>query len=344
MTPARPPPMPARVGEDEVAGVAGRVLRGPPSGRARPCPPRTGGGPGGRAPSARPCRRRRRAAARSGRSGSRSRGRTSAGCPGRSRRRSRCSQTSACFSSGSRTITMSPRLAASATSSTSSPAASAFARLDESARRPTTTSYAGVLQVERVGVALGAVAEDRDRLALEEREVGVGVVEDSCQFMARRIYAARACPQRQRRRAEQLARRRARQLGDELEALRHLVAGERAGAVARRSSRCRSRAPSRSTTTAVTASCHSGSGAPDHRRVGDLGMARAAPPRPRPGTTFSPPVTIMSSSAALDVEEAVVVDPAEVAGVQPAVLVGDARARPSGPGRGSRRPGSAGGW
>ena len=36
---------------------------------------------------------------------------------------------------------MSPRLAASATSSTSSPAASAFARLDESGRSPTTTSW-----------------------------------------------------------------------------------------------------------------------------------------------------------------------------------------------------------
>ena len=38
---------------------------------------------------------------------------------------------------------------------------------------------AGVLQVERVGVALRAVAEDRDGLALEGREVGVVVVEHS---------------------------------------------------------------------------------------------------------------------------------------------------------------------
>ena len=49
-------------------------------------------------------------------------------------------QTSPCFSSGSRIITRSPRLAASAMSSTSSPAASALARLEESGRRPTTTS------------------------------------------------------------------------------------------------------------------------------------------------------------------------------------------------------------
>ena len=37
---------------------------------------------------------------------------------------------------------------------------------------------AGLLQVERVRVALRAVAEDRDRLALERVGVGVGVVED----------------------------------------------------------------------------------------------------------------------------------------------------------------------
>ena len=35
----------------------------------------------------------------------------------------------------------------------------------------------GVLQVQRVGVALGAVADDRDGLAVEETEVCVVVVE-----------------------------------------------------------------------------------------------------------------------------------------------------------------------
>ncbi len=37
--------------------------------------------------------------------------------------------------------------------------------------------YAGVLQIQCVGVALGAVADDRDRLAVEPAEVGVVVVE-----------------------------------------------------------------------------------------------------------------------------------------------------------------------
>ena len=38
---------------------------------------------------------------------------------------------------------------------------------------------AGLLQVERVGVTLRPVTEDRDRLALERFGVGIGVVEDS---------------------------------------------------------------------------------------------------------------------------------------------------------------------
>ncbi len=49
-------------------------------------------------------------------------------------------QISPCFSSGSRTMTTSPRLAASAVSSTLSFSASARARLEESERSPTTTS------------------------------------------------------------------------------------------------------------------------------------------------------------------------------------------------------------
>ena len=43
----------------------------------------------------------------------------------------------------------------------------------------------GVLQVEGVGVALGAVAEDGDGLPLELREVGVLVVEDVVGFHGR---------------------------------------------------------------------------------------------------------------------------------------------------------------
>ena len=50
------------------------------------------------------------------------------------------SQTSACFSSGSSTITTSPSLAASAIDVTRRPSAFAFSTEDESSRRPTTTS------------------------------------------------------------------------------------------------------------------------------------------------------------------------------------------------------------
>ena len=56
---------------------------------------------------------------------------------------------------------------------------------------------AGVLQVEGVGVALGAVAEDGDGLALEQGEVGVLVVEDVVCAHGRQASggrAASACP------------------------------------------------------------------------------------------------------------------------------------------------------
>ena len=72
---------------------------------------------------------------------------------------------------------MSPRLAASAGETTSRPGAlrlrdrlGAVAQADDDVD-------AGVLEVPGVGVALGAVADDRDGLAVEEREVRVVVVE-----------------------------------------------------------------------------------------------------------------------------------------------------------------------
>ncbi len=81
-----------------------------------------------------------RRAARSRRSGSRSRGRRAAGCR-RRRRRLTCSfQMSRWRSSGTSIITMSPREAASAGSSTSKPASLAALTESESERSPTTTS------------------------------------------------------------------------------------------------------------------------------------------------------------------------------------------------------------
>jgi hypothetical protein len=50
------------------------------------------------------------------------------------------SQTSACFSSGSRIITMSPWLAASAIDSTRTPSSRALSAEEEPSRSPTTTS------------------------------------------------------------------------------------------------------------------------------------------------------------------------------------------------------------
>ena len=75
-------------------------------------------------------------------------------------------------------MTRSPRLAASAMSRTLSPAASALARLEESGRSADDDVDSGVLEIERVGVALGAVTEDCDGLAVELAEVRVAVVED----------------------------------------------------------------------------------------------------------------------------------------------------------------------
>ena len=87
------------------------------------------------------------------------------------------SQMAACFSSGSRTITTSPRLAASAIGATSTPSPCALATDEESGRSPTTTFDSRIPQVERVRVALRAISEDGDGLAVELAEVCVLVVD-----------------------------------------------------------------------------------------------------------------------------------------------------------------------
>ncbi len=68
--------------------------------------------------------------------------------------------------------------AASAAVSTSKPASSALAIDFEPSLRPDLHLDARVAEVQRVGVALRAVADDGDLLALDEGEVGVLVVED----------------------------------------------------------------------------------------------------------------------------------------------------------------------
>ena len=73
---------------------------------------------------------------------------------------------------------MSPRLAASATASTSQAGGLRLARpTAESVAQAYDDVHARVLEVQRVGVALGAVADDGDGLAVEQPEVGVVVVE-----------------------------------------------------------------------------------------------------------------------------------------------------------------------
>ena len=70
----------------------------------------------------------------------------------------------------------SAHFATSATSPTSSPAACALARDRLVGRQPDLDADAAVLQVQRVGVALRSVADDRDLLALNQAQVRVLVV------------------------------------------------------------------------------------------------------------------------------------------------------------------------
>ena len=148
-------------------------------------------------------RRRRRAAARPRRSGSRTRGRTAACCPAAiavARRRTprpRGAARRARASSRCR-----PRCAASAGSTTRSPCSLGLG--DAARARPQADDHvdAGVLQVQRVGVALGAVADDRDGLAVEQGEVRVVVVEHARSVSGDRRLPARPARLRRRTAAE----------------------------------------------------------------------------------------------------------------------------------------------
>ena len=182
-----------------------------------------------------------------------------------------------------------------------------------------------------MGVALGAVAEDRDGLALEGLEGRVVLVDHRASWSSALSQWQPAADGAWRRRraslhagrssapAQQLPRRGPRKLVDEVDLLRDLVRRESparmidqvpaAGSAPGRPRR-RRRRPSPPLPVVR---------APDDRGVGDAGMRRKRRPRPRCGRTFSPPVTIRSLAAALDPQVALVVDPPEVAGVQPAV-------------------------
>ena len=84
---------------------------------------------------------------------------------------------SACNSSGVSIIITSAHLAASATSMTLNFSASAFLTPPRGlAQRDRHVLHAGIAQIERVGVALAAIADDGDLLALDQVQVGVAIV------------------------------------------------------------------------------------------------------------------------------------------------------------------------
>src|SRR4030081_2089752 len=83
------------------------------------------------------------------------------------------SYTWAWCSSGSRIMTMSAPLIASPTSATFSPPFFALSQERPTLGRAAPALAPGSLRFEGMGVAVGAVAEDGDLLALDEREVGI---------------------------------------------------------------------------------------------------------------------------------------------------------------------------
>src|SRR6266508_5938506 len=100
--------------------------------------------------------------------------------------------------------------------------------------------------------------------------------------------------------------------------------GVRADRSTRRTCSCSSGsfapARGRSTTAATTRSPHSTSGTPTTAASATSGCSMSTASI-SPGDRFSPPRTITSCGAALDVEETVGVEPAGVARAEPAVLV-----------------------
>src|SRR3954451_18755861 len=136
-----------------------------------------------------------------------------------------------------------------------------------------------------MGVALGAIAEDGDGLALELREVGVLVVEDVVGAHGGGGYRSAlriSLPEGVRGSAEASSTR----LGT--------LKPASDSAQWRRSSSGLAVEPLVRTTTAVTACCHSGSSRPITAASATSGWRSSTFP-PSAGATFSPPLTIMSS-------------------------------------------------
>ena len=160
-------------------------------------------------------------------------------------------------------------------------AASALARLEESGAQADDDVDPGVLEVEGVGVALGAVAEDGDGLAVElargRRPCRRRCRRFSCGggWLAERPSAAparSACPRGcAAAPAASSTRFGTLKPASDSAQWRRSSSGVALGAVARAR-------PPRSPPAATP-----GPVAADHGGVGDLRVARAAPPRPRPG-------------------------------------------------------------
>ena len=159
--------MPARVGQHEVAGVAARVLvdrdqAGHAVALHELAPHQVAG-----ALRRDHARRRPRAPGRSGRSGSRSRGRTAAGCRARSRPRSRSPRPRPASRRAAAPSPRRPRLAASAIDVDPQAVGLRLVHRRRVLAQADDHVHARVLQVQRVRVALGAVAENGHGLAVE---------------------------------------------------------------------------------------------------------------------------------------------------------------------------------
>ena len=215
---------------------------------------------------------------------------------------------------------MSPRLAASASDSTRRPSASALAAESEPSRRPDDHVHSGVLEVERVRVALGAVAEHRHRLAVELAEIGVLVVDHrggTLQPVAQQLSGGVA------RAARPPAPR---------------ASAPRAAPAARGTTRAAPRGStgSRSTTNAVTASPQSGSGRPTTPASATAGCALSVALHQRRRHLLAAGHDQVLD-AALQVQAPVGVEAAAVAGVEPAVVRQRAARPPSARARAPRR-------
>ena len=147
---------------------------------------------------------------------------------------------------------MSPRRAASATGSTSRPPLARLVDRRRALAQADDDVDAGVLEVQRVGVALRAEADDRDGLAVEEREVCVVVVEHGAAGYRKRPRGRRATGRRRRRRSGSTGARASRARRRDLPAASVAAAGRRGALAGRAAARSAVRASPPASTDEMT--------------------------------------------------------------------------------------------